>query len=94
MEGEKKQHRLWISVRWEKDHSSPNIDLQAIGDQELYGIDMATQVQRCVSLIISGQQISSKLVQEAADVHIPSGGSQVEAGATPVVTDVGVTPRL
>lgn len=55
---------------------------------------MATQVQCCVSLIISGQQISSKLVQEAADVHIPSGGSQMEAGATPVVTDVGVTPRL
>lgn len=75
-------------------HILPDVNLQTIGDQKLYGIDMATQVKRCVSLIIGRQQISPKLVQEAADVHIASGSSQVEAGAPPVVTDVGVTSCL
>lgn len=72
----------------------PDVNLQTIGDQKLYGVDMATQVKCCISLIIGRQQISSKLVQETADVHIASGGSQVEAGAPPVITDVGVTSCL
>lgn len=55
---------------------------------------MSTQVQCSVALIVGGQQICAELVQEAADVHIPSRRCQMQTRAAPVVTNVGVAASL
>lgn len=51
---------------------------------------MATQVEGCVPLIIRGQWVGTKLMQQLADVHVPSGGGQVEACSTSAVSDIWV----
>lgn len=52
----------------------PDIDLQPIRHQKLYSVHMTAQVQRCISLIICGQQIGPELVQEATYFHVAAGG--------------------
>lgn len=66
----------WMErLKHQKHGYSPDIDLQPVGHQELYSVHVSTQMQRRVPLIIRRQQIGPELVQEAADVHVPPGGS-------------------
>lgn len=51
----------------------PDIDLQPVRHQKQYSIHVTAQMQRCISLIICGQQIGPELVQEATYFHIATG---------------------
>lgn len=51
---------------------------------------MTTEMKSCVPLIICGQKISTKFMQQLADVYVPAGCSKVKACSAPAVTDVGV----
>lgn len=51
---------------------------------------MATQVEGRVPLVICGQWISSKLMQQLADVHIPSGRGEVKARSASAVSDIWI----
>lgn len=55
---------------------------------------MATQVEGSVPLIIRGQWISTKFMQQLADVHVPSGRGEVKACSAPAVSDVWVEATL
>lgn len=52
--------------------NSPNVNLQAVGHQELDRIHMPTEMKCCIPLVVCGQEVSTKLVKEAAYLHIPS----------------------
>lgn len=69
---------------------TPNVDLEPVGDQKLDGVHMATEVQRRVALVVRGQEVSTKLVQQLADVHVATGRSEVQPRAAAAVADVGV----
>lgn len=55
---------------------------------------MTAEMQGCVPLIIRGQQISTKFVQQLADVHVPAGCREVKARSAPAVANVGVKATL
>ena len=74
--------------------SSPDVNLEAVGHQELDGVHVAAQVQRRVAVVIRGEEVGAELVQEAADVHVAAGGGQVQARAPAGVPHVGVAARL
>lgn len=71
-----------------------DVDLQAVGDEELDGVDVAAEVQRCVALVVGGEQVGAELVQQAADVDVAAGGGHMKAAAAPRVADVGVEAAL
>lgn len=51
---------------------------------------MATEVERRVALIVRGQRIRTKLMEQLTDVHVPSGRGKVKAGSASAVTDIWV----
>lgn len=71
-----------------------DVDLEPVGHQELYGVHVSAQVQRSVAVVICGEQVGAELVQQAADVHVPPSGGQVQARSPAVVPDVGVAACL
>lgn len=51
---------------------------------------MATEVKRCVPLVVCGQKVSPKFMQQLADVHIAPGCGEVQACPAPSVTDIWI----
>ncbi len=72
----------------------PDVNLEAVGHQELDGVYMPTHVQCRVALWVSGQQISTKLMQQRADLHVSPSGSQMQSGPSAAVPGVWVKSGL
>lgn len=72
----------------------PNIYFESIGDKELNGIHVPTEVKGRITLVISSQKVSPKLVQQLTDVDIAPGCSQVETRSAPAVSNIRVKAAL